>query len=338
MAGTSGLASDHLDALATLAAEPYRFSLFAAMRLLERANPNSPRFGESRKAADDPVRFTQPPHLIFAPSDVVDFGISVGSRPRLGQHCFGIMGPNGALPLHLTEYAYERKRQFDDPTVSDFINTFQHRFIELFYRAWANSDPSVNLDRPSEDRFRGYLGALIGLGPPSARDRDAVIDHAKLSRCGLYGPQSHSAEGLETLLGEYFGKTIRIRSYVGEWLRIPEDSLTRLGAEEQYALLGQGATLGGSSWQCQHKFEIVVGPLDYPSFSDFLPNSQGLREMRALVQLYTNGEWAWQVRLLLSTVEVPRVELGKAGSLGWTTWLGTKGREADDVVLQGDDR
>jgi type VI secretion system protein ImpH len=260
MAGTSGQSADHLNPLGKLEAEPYRFTLFAALRLLERAHPQRPRFGESRKAAEDPVRLAQPAHLIFAPSDVVGFTLGGASKPRLEQHSFGVLGPNGALPLHLTEYVYERVHQFDDPTVSDFINAFQHRFIELFYRAWANADPAANFDRPAADRFRGYLGALIGMAPDAARDQDAVIDDAKLSRCGLFAPQSRSAEGLESILADYFGKPVSIKPFVGDWLRIPEDSLTRLAGEEQYASLGQGATLGGASWQCQHKFEVVVGP------------------------------------------------------------------------------
>ena len=54
--------------------------------------------------------------------------------------------------------------------------------------------------------------------------------------------------------------------------------------------------------------------------------------------MYTNDEWGWQVRLLLTDVAVPGMTLGKAGQLGWTTWLGAKHAQADEVVLQGDDR
>jgi type VI secretion system protein ImpH len=78
--------------------------------------------------------------------------------------------------------------------------------------------------------------------------------------------------------------------------------------------------------------------LHLQEFSDFLPGSRALRELRALVQFYTNDEWAWQVRLLLRDVEVPGARLGVQGRLGWTTWLGDTQRMADEVVLQGDDR
>src|SRR5262249_11758869 len=156
--------------LEALRQTPEAFTLFAALRAVEQAHPNRPRLGESRKAADDPIRIQQPPHLHFAPADVIAFGGDEGEQPQLKQLGFGIFGPNGALPLHLTELAHAREHQFDDPALGDFINTFQHRFASLFYRAWANADPCTSYDRPGSDFFRLYLGALIGIGAAPARD------------------------------------------------------------------------------------------------------------------------------------------------------------------------
>jgi type VI secretion system protein ImpH len=308
------------------------------LRLLESQFAAHPRLGESRKPADDAVRLTQPPHMFFAPTDVAAMDATSGGRPRLEQYSFGVFGPNGALPLHLTEYCYQRLRQLDDPSITDFINTFQHRLISLFYRAWANSAPATSVDRPSEDRFAMHLGALVGLGSKPALQRDAVHDYAKLHRAGRFAPHARSAESLEAILGDYFELPIEVRCFTGEWLDIPPDSVCRLGGSPECALLGASATLGSASWQCQHKFEIVVGPLSLAAFGDFLPGSRGLRELHSLVRLYTSDEWSWQVRLLLRDVEVPGVTLGKEGRLAWTTWLGEREAKADDVVLQGDNR
>jgi type VI secretion system protein ImpH len=338
MAGESGQSQDALSALELLQAHPTRYSLFAALRAVEAAHPDKPRLAESRKASDDPVRLGQPPHLFFAPCDVSSYEPDGRNRPQLQQFCFGMMGPNGALPLHLTEFAHEREHQHADPTLADLINTFQHRMISLFYRAWAASDPAANRDRPASDRFTAYLGAFIGMSSEPFRGRDNVLDFAKLSRCGQFAPQARSAEGLESVLADYFELPVRIEPYVGNWLHIPQEAYCRLGVNRECALLGAGATLGRASWQCQHKFEICIGPLSLAEFSDFLPGSRALRELRALVQFYTNDEWAWQVRLLLREVEVPGVTLGRQGRLAWTTWVGGRPGTADDVVLQGDDR
>jgi type VI secretion system protein ImpH len=346
------MSSTHLNPLERLEAQPHRFSLFAALRVLEQSRAEQPRLGESRKASDDIVRLGQAPHLGFAPSDVVSTATNEAGQFLLEQYGFGLFGPNGALPLHLTELAYERRRQKEDATVVDFLNLFQHRLISLFYRAWADSEPAVNLDRPQSDRFRAYVGALFGLAPESAHDADAVADFAKLSRAGRFAAQARSADGLEAILSDYFGIPVEVRPFAGAWLDIPPDLHSRLGEQR----LGMTTTLGTSTWQCQHKFEIVLGPLQHDAFNDFLPGARGLSEMHALVRLYTNDEWAWQVRLLLRDAELPGMRLGRAtgvaasgiastgahnqlsnhlgNQLGWTSWLGARRAGAQDVVIQ----
>jgi type VI secretion system protein ImpH len=129
---------------------------------------------------------------------------------------------------------------------------------------------------------------------------------------------------------------------VGAWLDIPEDLHCRLGEQR----LGMSATLGGSTWQCQHKFEIVLGPLAGNDFANFLPGARGLAELRALVRLYTNDEWSSQVRLRLEDPQIGGMRLGSnqgpshgpgnnnSSQLGWTSWLGTRRPGAQDVVIQ----
>ncbi len=334
MAGANGSPSDRLNALEPLAREPERFTLFAALRLIEQAFSAHPRLGEARKAADEPVRLGQGPTLAFAPSDVCGFETAEGGAAQLEQYSFGVFGPNGPLPLHLTEQAYEWRRQREDSTFVDFVNAFQHRLTALFYRAWANADPATSLDRPASDRFAMYVGALLGLAPGSARERDAVPDYAKLNRASHFVRQVRSAEGLEQILADYFQLPVRVQQFVGDWMEVPPELCCRLGGGGELAGLGSTATLGSSSWQCQHKFEIVLGPLSRPVFNEFLPGSRAVQELFALIRLYTNDEWTWQLRLLLRDVEVPGIRLGGEARVGWTTWLGGRRTTADDVVLQ----
>jgi type VI secretion system protein ImpH len=316
--------------------EPYSFTLFAALRLLEQLYPERPRLGEGRRASDDAIRLAQPPHLIFAPSDVAALGHTEDGTPRLEQYGFGVFGPNGALPLHLTEYAFERAAHRGDPGVADFINAFQHRFIALFYRAWADGDPAVNLDRPASDRFVRCLGAMVGLAPPGARAASPLAARAALGRAALFGRSSRSAASLERALSDYFGLTINIRPFIGGWIEIPPESRLRLGAASGGGALGLGATLGSSSWQCQHQFEIGLGPLDYAAFTRFLPGSPAFDELAGIVRFFTNDEWSWQLRPTLAASQAPGIELSRAGRLGWTSWLGGRAGRVDDVVIRGE--
>src|SRR5882724_10696127 len=98
-----------MTSLTELREQRYRYSLFAALRLVEQLHPDRPRLGEARRASDDPVRLGQPPHLEFAPSDLSFVGQTENGTLKLEQYGFGVFGPNGALPLHMTEYALDRK-------------------------------------------------------------------------------------------------------------------------------------------------------------------------------------------------------------------------------------
>jgi type VI secretion system protein ImpH len=336
MAGADGLSPDHLEAMQRLRQEPSRFSLFAALRLVEQIDPARPRLGEARRPADEWVRLAQPPHLTFAPSDVARAEPASGGRLRIGQYGFGVFGPNGALPFHLTEFAFERQRHHEDATIVDFINLFQHRLTTLFYRAWADSDPVASHARPDADSFAMCLGSLVGLFHESALGRDSVPDAAKLSRAGLIAGGGRSADGLEALLSDYFRQRIEVRQFVGSWLRVPEELRTRLGVDDSSATLGVSATLGAASWQRRSKFEVVIGPLTFESFLQFLPGSRALRALSDMIKLYTSGEWDWQARLLVNENDAPGVSLGQVGRLGWTSWLGRKTGIADDVVLHDD--
>jgi type VI secretion system protein ImpH len=316
--------------------EPHEFTLFAALRLLEQLHSERPRLGESRRLSQDAVRLGQPPHLTFAPADVAAAAPAEGGTFKLEQYGFGIFGPNGPLPLHLTEYAFERAQHRGDPSVADFVNAFQHRFIALFYRAWADGDPAVNLDRPESDRFQRYVGALLGLASPTARATANVASRVALGRASLFGQSSRSAEALERALSDYFGLPFRIRQFVGSWLEIPAEARTRLRPRSGAGKLGAGATVGARSWQCQNRFEIQLGPVSFTLFARFLPGTVAFTELAAVVRLFTNDEWSWQLRQTLGKGEAPGVMLGRHARLGWTSWLGgRKGRDAD-VVIRGD--
>jgi type VI secretion system protein ImpH len=332
----SDVTSQDSSGLASLRDEPHRFSLFAALRLMERVYGDRPRLGESRRASEDAIRLAQPPFLTFVPTELAGLQSPEEAVPRLEEYSFGLLGPNGPLPLHFTEVAYERQRQLNDPTFSDFINFLQHRLIALFYRAWAESDPATSHDRPDSDRFRLYLGAMLGLGFEASAGRDAVLDRAKLSRAAQFSAQTRSAEGLQDILAGYFELPIDVHSFAPAWLDIPPHSYTRLGDGSQNAQLGIGATLGSASWQSQHQFEIVIGPLTLATFEHFLPGTAGLRELAALVRLYTNDEWSWILRLRLASREVPAMRLGSGSRLGWTSWVGGRDSTAEDVIIRGD--
>lgn len=272
----------------------------------------------------------------FAPSTLSSYGSNTdGFPPRLAVEFLGLFGPQGPLPLHLTEYARERLRQYADPTFARFCDVFHHRMLSLFYRAWANSDPAVSFDRPDRDRFGFYLSALFGLALPSLRERDEFPDLAKLYFAGHLACQTRHPEGLRAMLCEFFRVKAQIEEFVGEWMDIPRSDQTRLGMAPHLASLGVSSVAGARVWSRQFKFRILLGPLRLARYRDFLPGGLGLLQLTALVRNYVGDELSWDVNLVLCAEDVPAACLDGGAQLGWTTWMGERdGRgDADDLCL-----
>lgn len=326
---------ERLQALfAAIAREPWAWSFYQVLRRIDCLCQDSPRIGTADLPRHEAIRLGQEPALSFAPASLSSFvSAEKGLPPRLEVRFFGLFGPNGPLPLYLTEYALGRMRHHNDPTLARFADLIHHRFLSLFYRAWAQAQPCVSLDRPAEDRFGAYLGSLAGIGLPAWRDRDALPDFAKLHHAALFNRQVRNAEGLAMLVAGFFCLPVAVEQFVGHWMKIPRHDRTRLGVARH--CLGRSAVVGRRVWDRQHKFRLRVGPMGLQRYVGLLPGGQAIAELEACVRNYAGLEYAWDAQLLLHAAEVPALKLDGACRLGYTTWLGKRGSDApaDDLVL-----
>jgi type VI secretion system protein ImpH len=316
--------------------DPHAFGFFHALRLIECLHADFPGFGRSRRPGEDPIRLAQEPSMAFESASLTSFKAHTDDKPhRLTVRLFGLLGPNGPLPLHLTEHAQGRMQRHHDPTFARFLDIFNNRMLGLFYRAWANNEPTVSFDRPAIDRFPDYVGALFGLGMSSLRHRDEVPDLAKLHFCGRLTCPTKCPEGLTAMLSVYFNLPAKLEESIGEWLPLPERDVFRLGGSTMNGTLGGSIVLGSRFFSCQHKFRVVLGPLGYDDYQSFLPCGSRIGHVVALVRNYSGDELAWDVNLILKWQEVPAMRLDGEYRLGWTTWLGERPVEedADDLVL-----
>jgi type VI secretion system protein ImpH len=340
MASEDRTPSQALSLRRALEEDCHRFDFFQAMRRLEGAHPDKPRIGYSARPVDDPVRLGQDPSLSFAPSTLSSFRIRRDGIARLAGHFFGLFGPNGPLPIHLTEYTRERTvRAPHDPTIGAFLDVFHHRMMSFFYRAWTLARPTASYDRAQGDWFGRYVASTFGIGMPSLRDRDALPDRAKLYYAGLLAGQTHHPDGLTSMLADYFRLPVAIEEFVGEWVPIPVEARCRLGGPPEVRTLsasGATAIAGVAIWSVQHRIRINLGPLRFADFERFLPARESLNRLVALVRSYLGDELAFEVRLVLKRDEVPPLKADGTARLGWTTWLPARvfTTDPDDLVME----
>jgi type VI secretion system protein ImpH len=331
-----------LTQLAELAREPWRFDFHRALRLLECAFPDRPRLGHSRQPADDPWRLGQQPTVRFAPGPLAAVEPATAVHPqRLLVYVFGLLGPNGPLPLHLTEYVIERlqgnygpSKSAPDPTLARFLDVFHHRLLSLFWRAHADAEPAIEADRPAQDRFARRLLALTGFQHAPAAGRAPSVHGVRRYWVGHLARQARNVDGLAAMLADFFRFGVVVEEFVGRWLPMPGTERCRLGGG--FSALGQTAFLGDEIWDRAQTIRIVCGPLDLRRYESLLPGGHSWRRLGQLVRDYLGDEIGWEAALVLRADQVPATRLDTRVGLGWTSWLGDAPAAADraDLVLQ----
>ena len=331
-----------------LSEAPREHDFFAVLRHVEALRPDLPRIGAALRPSQEALRLGQDPELDFAPSALESFSVGARSGPRLGVRFFGLLGPQGPMPLHFTEYVRERLRFRGDATLARFLDVFHHRLLALFYRAWAQAQPTVHHDRPGSDRFGAWLGASFGAQDAGPAPR-ALPEEARLFQAGLLGSRSRHAEGLVKLLRQYFRVPVRIEQHVPQWLVLQDDDRSRLGfsrsrPERRDAVapqLGVSATSGSKCRDRQYKFRVALGPLTLARYHDFLPGGRAWSRLREWVQHYAGLDLRWDVELTLAADQVPEPRLGRAVRLGVSAWIGRpdeaqRSRDRNDLRLRPD--
>ena len=311
-------------------------SFFQLLRRLERQLRCTP-IGHSDLPADDPIRFGQKASLAFATSAIEGFKPAAGKEaPKLFVNFMGLLGPNGPMPIHLTDFVRERVERAKDPTLASFLDLFNHRMVSFFYRAWACNQPTVSWERSGDwDAFTRYVSSLFGIGLDGFRNRDPIPDSVKCYYAGRLACSTKNADGLQAVLEEYLGVPVEIRQFVGEWVPLPPECCCRVGESPETGSLGQTLVAGSRTWQCQHRFRVRLGPMQFDQYRRFLPGGEGIKRLTDWVRNYVGDEFAWDVQPVLLAGDVPGTQLGSAGNVGWTVWTasGPIDHDADDLIV-----
>lgn len=301
---------------AEIEAEPWRFDFFAVLRWLERNHADYPRLGDSASLREEFALLGQDPYMDFPASTLSSFEAGAEGPSRLKAKFLGFLGPQGALPLASTEEAYGWFLARDD-AFPRFLDILNHRFLQLFFRAWADARPIAQHDRPKEDRFETYVGTPIGIGSPIFRGLDSVPDRGKLAFAGLLGARAKSASRLCAFLRGHFGVAAGIAEFVGSRLVLDPADRSYLGA----CSLGADTLVGASFYSVQDKFRIQIHVADMKAYRRFLPEGDRCEPLADMVFFYIGDELDWDLELAIPAKKVEPVKLGKSGDLGWTTWM-----------------
>ena len=178
-------------------------------------------------------------------------------------------------------------------------------------------------------------------GLPACKTGSRCLDDSLLYYSGLLAQRPRSAAALRNLLGDYFEVPVEVEQFAGGWYPLDRNTQTSLqgglGESEQ---LGFGAVVGDEVWDQTARVRIKIGPLSLEQYQDFLPQGSAFASLRALTDFFSNGEFDFEIKLILDRDDVPPCVLGAEGEnapqLGWHTYIKTRPMKVDasETILQ----
>lgn len=317
MASAPRPAPDHLSYLRRAAAAIAGISPLALLRGAEARASGLPRIGNAKLPGDDVVALVHIPSLAFPTSTLESIAVGEGQATVAG-NWFGLTGPMGPLPLHLTEYAASERRYGRQQPFGRFLDVLSTRMLQLFYRAWADSVLAASLDRRDDDHFGDKIGALTGANDDAAPGQ-AFPRQARLRYAALFA-SSRSPSGIADALSDLLRSPVRIVEHVERWRDVEPAEQSRLG--RRFAGLGQNALAGGRVCTADEAFKVIVHVVSAEEHQQLLPGGSRYALLVDAIDAFAPPHLEWEIELAVASEAIRPARLGGTARLGWTSWNG----------------
>lgn len=307
----------HLNFLAQAAAEKKRYGLFPVARGAEARAPHKPRIGRARRPSQSIVDLAQVPTLAFPDSTLAEVEVK-GERARVGGYWFGLTGPMGPLPQHMTEFATFERRYAKQRPFGRWLDLLAGRMLQFFYRAWGDSQPVAQADRPDDDRFAEQVALLTG-ATEGVGMHDPLPAGARVHYAALFASR-RSASGIEDALTHLLGQDVKLLEFQPRWREIEGEDQSRLG--RQFARLGDEAMLGARARVASDAFRVVIRARSRADYEALLPSGSRFRILASALDAFAPGHLEWDVALEVEAKDLRPARLDGRVRLGWAGWLG----------------
>ena len=316
--------TDHLSHIAYLreiAGDIRRYGFFKVLRHAEAlAGRHLPRIGRAKRPADNVVDLGHRAMMRFPGATLDEAAPSYKGRMRVKSNFLGLTGPMGAMPLHITEFAQYEDIYSEKTPFGGFLDLLTSRFLQFFYRAWADSQPAVHADQPEDDRYASYLAALSGALEAEAASETLPPRESRLDYLSLYLTKRDAGavgDGLSRMLRTH----VRVQEFVVQWRDIDPADQTRIGAGGGFNGLGSDTFCGSTVCDIESTIRVVVHCDDYDAYRGYLPGSTNYARAVDGLQNLVPSHIDWEIGLEIDQSHLPGLTLDGTAPLGWASWL-----------------
>ncbi|WP_232332927.1 type VI secretion system baseplate subunit TssG [Novosphingobium aquimarinum] len=331
MASPDRPSQEHLNYLRAMAEDVRGFGLFPVVRTAEAMASDLPRVGTSSGKSRDILKLSQYPSQSFpAPTiEQIAFG---ESQPDIQGHWLGLLGPMGPLPSHLTEFAIYERRYAEQRPFGAWLDLISNRMLQLFYRAWADSQPAASADRPGDDPFAWFIALLCG-ALDATSDKHALPAPARLQYAALLA-SPRSAVAIEDALSHLLEQQVSIEEFQSHWYPIERADQSRLG--KAYCSLGHDTIIGKRISTSSEAFQVVIRAGSLADYRSLMPSGPRFPMARDALNTFSPSHLTWVLLVELDGALISPARADGTAQLGWTSWLGkgTPGEIRRDVRLR----
>ena len=308
---------------------------FELVRRIGHARPDLPRLGKAARPTQENVRFGQTPYLHFPPTEVSEIrpGGNGSAEALIMTYFFGLLGVNGPMPLEFTDYVFQRSHNYYDQTWRRFLDIINHRFLTLFYRAWAENEQTVSFDRADDDTITDIIRALAGT-PSDMFFSDRLFPYLTANYANHYGRPVKNRSSLEEILSHIVNADLKVKDFVVSSYDIPESARCCLGDRET-SVLGKNIQLGRTYMSATREFEIEVGPLSFSESNKWMPGTKGFDMINKIVAAYLDRPLDYSLTFIVIGKTVPEVRFegkDKGVRLGRGFLLG-RPKDDENVII-----
>ena len=268
------------------------------------------------------IQFYSDTATTFPPSDIASIKKDKNSL-RLILSFMGLLGISSPLPQYFIEYGY--KHEGEETALSDFLSIFNHRMYVLFYKAWKKYRIVIRLSELDPSGLFQKIAFLSGIDEKNLQKRKRMVAYT-----GILAGSCRSAEGLKTVISDYFGTIpVSIKPWVPRWAKV--DDLKKLGED---SVLGVTAMCGTHIRDTGGKFMIIIGPLEKETFETFLADKPNILQLKNIVAQYLTDPLEFDIEVKLKPSSLIPVVLGENNAqLGITSSCGPSLEKSDDYSI-----
>lgn len=315
----------------TLVKQPQRFQLVQAVRIIDRWLKSDCDDG---RTLEQVLRFKNSVSLAYPPSEIEAVQLEGNIQHfHITATIMGLLGTCGALPYCYTDAIAAPIHARNDESGRAFLDSFIHRSITLFYRAWEKCHIEYRSGTKDQSGPMSIQLALSGAGVLPQQQQNGLLNEAAIARyCALIRHRPVSAETIVGILADYFKLPFDLEPFVPTWIPLQPSERSQLGIQNRE--LGVNAMLGPRYVRRHLKARLWVGPLCRTDCELFLPTASGARALREVLTLLAMPNQCFQIRPILRAKDVLPTRLNGRARLGQDAMLLTRRPTSDNAHMK----